>query len=220
MKRLRPSVFAFSEAGGHPANEDSFDVHAHPNDDLCEIVALGDGVGGQPGGGRAARFATHAALLAASTRLPDDLLAPSVWGPILRQVDHDTAADAETGLTTLIGLAVKGNKVAGASAGDSAVFVLDASGKGQELTQYQAKKPWVGTGEATFATFGADLVPPWQVVVMSDGVWKYAGWERVRALAAEHRGQALIDALHKAVLLPGSGGLQDDFTVIVVHSPD
>lgn len=220
MKRLRPSVFVFSEAGGHPANEDSFDVHWHPNDDLCLMVALGDGQGGRPGGGAAARFATHAALLGAAAQLPDDLLAPSVWGPILRKVDHDTAADPLDGLTTLIGLAVKGNKVAGASAGDSAVYALDETGKGQELTRYQAKNPPVGSGEATFATFGMDLTPPWQVVVMSDGVWKFAGWDRVRSLAAEHRGQALIDALHRAVLLPGNGGLQDDFTIIVVHSPD
>ena len=52
---------------------------------------------------------------------------------------------------------------------------------------------------------------------MSDGVWKYAGWETVREVALETSGQACIDALREKALLPGSGRLQDDFTLVVLE---
>jgi hypothetical protein len=55
---------------------------------------------------------------------------------------------------------------------------------------------------------------------MSDGVWKYAGWDRVRRTASGMLGQPLIDALRKLAGLPGSGRLQDDFTLIALQERD
>ena len=50
---------------------------------------------------------------------------------------------------------------------------------------------------------------------MSDGVWKYAGWQKIIELASEQRGQALLNAIQSAARLKGSGRFPDDFTVVM-----
>ena len=171
-------------------------------------------MGGQPNGGPAARLAVRTALDAATNLRPDDIH----WPDILRQADATVAADAGAGLTTLVGFAVRGNLVQGASCGDSAVLLLDAGGKAAEVTARQTKNPPVGSGEAFSIPFTAEMTAPWLVLAMTDGVWKYAGWHRIKEAAARFRGGRLIDAL-KALLarLPGSGKFQDDFTLIVIQ---
>ena len=55
---------------------------------------------------------------------------------------------------------------------------------------------------------------------MSDGVWKYAGWERIRKAMKTLRGQPLIDALQEAARMKGSKTFQDDFTLIAIQDQD
>jgi hypothetical protein len=55
------------------------------------------------------------------------------------------------------------------------------------------------------------------VLALTDGVWKYVGWDRILQLAARERGPALLFALQEAGRLPGNGGFQDDFTVVLVE---
>jgi hypothetical protein len=50
---------------------------------------------------------------------------------------------------------------------------------------------------------------------MSDGVWKYVGWERLMQAAAASRGDALLEALKGLARLPGSGRFPDDFTLVL-----
>ena len=52
---------------------------------------------------------------------------------------------------------------------------------------------------------------------MTDGVWKYAGWDKLVALATANRGRAVIDAALAACRLR-SGALPDDFTMVVWQS--
>ena len=66
-------------------------------------------------------------------------------------------------------------------------------------------------------SFGANLGPPWTVLAMSDGVWKYVGWERVIETVRRERGAALLADLQRAARLPGSGRFQDDFTVVLLE---
>ena len=58
----------------------------------------------------------------------------------------------------------------------------------QELTSSQRKNPPVGSGGAIFVPFACRLIRPWQVLAMSDGVWKYAGWEAIRDVATREKG--------------------------------
>lgn len=80
------------------------------------------------------------------------------------------------------------------------------------------KNPPVGSGEAEFVPFAAALSEPRAVVAMSDGVWKYAGWDRLVRAAADLSGGDLLGALTPAARLPGSGRFPDDFTVVVFEA--
>jgi PPM family protein phosphatase len=71
------------------------------------------------------------------------------------------------------------------------------------------------SAEARFAPFGAALVAPWSVVACSDGVWKFAGWERVLEAVRVERGQQLLERLQSFVRASNSGKFHDDFTVVL-----
>lgn len=85
------------------------------------------------------------------------------------------------------------------------------------VTGRQTKDPPVGSGEAFFVPFTAELTAPWVVIAMTDGVWKYAGWHRIKEAATRLRGRPLIDELQALARLPGSGEFQDDFTLILIQ---
>lgn len=211
------SVQACSEVGGHRLNEDAFRVQAHPLDPDCWLCFVADGQGGQAGGGPAALLACETALAAALRSRPDRLIDPPLWTGILREADAAVAADPGAGFTTLVGLCVSKGRVIGASSGDSAALLVSA-GKGNELTAGQQKNPPVGSGAALAVPFAAAVKAPWRMVVMSDGVWKYVGWNRIVEVVCRTGGTALISELQRLARLPGSGRFQDDFTVVALES--
>jgi serine/threonine protein phosphatase PrpC len=86
------------------------------------------------------------------------------------------------------------------------------------LTSRQFKNPPVGSGAADFVPFELKLDAPWRLLVMSDGVWKYASWDRVWDCAARLAGEELIEELKAAARLPLTGEFPDDFTVVLVES--
>jgi hypothetical protein len=95
------------------------------------------------------------------------------------------------------------------------VLVAAAGQRPLEVTASQQKDPPVGSGAAHFVPFGAALVGPWAVLAMSDGVWKYAGWDRIAAAVDGERGQRLIERVQGLARLPGSGRFPDDFTIVL-----
>src|SRR5439155_3667592 len=166
-----------TEIGSGGENEDSFIVRPHPNDANCLLCAVADGVGGQSLGGPAARLACQACMDRASRTALDRLASPTSWADIVRQTDHAVAGDRSAGLTTLIGLSVSGKRVDGASVGDSAAVILELGKPMRLLTEHQRKDPPVGSGGAIGTGFSCEMIAPWKLLVMTDGVWKYAGWE-------------------------------------------
>lgn len=191
---------SFSAAGGRAVNEDAFVLQPLPNGEGW-LVALADGQGGRAGGARAAQLACEVAAHAQS----------------LTEVDTAVAADPQAGFTTLVTLRVEGDSVTGASCGDSAALAIDGSGTVAELTRHQLKNPPVGFGDATFIPFAVELVRPWKLLVITDGVWKYASWEKVRELGSRYSGEVLLRELQAAARLP-NGEFQDDFTVVLLES--
>jgi hypothetical protein len=146
---------------------------------------------------------------------PEQLTAPSSWARILGSADEAVCSDPWAGFTTLLGFCIAGGHLLGASCGDSAVLVVTAGDQPREVTASQPKYPAVGSGEARFAPFGATLVAPWAVLACSDGVWKYAGWERlVEALRVE-RGQQLAGRIQGYARVSGGGEFADDFTIVL-----
>ena len=96
------------------------------------------------------------------------------------------------------------------------MFAVSGRDRVEDLTANQRKNPPVGIpGGATFVPFATRLVGRWSVLAMSDGVWKYVGWERLVRAAAEFRGEECVSQLQRAARLPGSGRIPDDFTVVV-----
>jgi len=212
------AVHSFSEVGGHRLNEDAYCVQLHPLDVDCWLCFVADGQGGQAGGGPAAQLACRSALATAVGCRPAKLAQPSTWTEILRQADAAVAAEEGAGFTTLVGLCVYRDYVVGASSGDSAALLI-SGGNHSELTAGQHKNPPVGSGAAIGVPFAARLEQSWRLLVMSDGVWKYVGWDRVIEVACRERGPSVIAELQKSARLPGSGRFQDDFTVVLLEAP-
>jgi hypothetical protein len=202
-------AYSFSEAGGHPVNEDAFLIQHSPTNLEEYCVCMADGQGGRAGGAAAARLACSTAIAFSGS---------ASWLDKLTRADLAVAADAAAGFTTLIGFEVRGEVVVGASCGDSAVLALCGTGERTELTLNQFKNPPVGSGEATFVPFELELVRPWKLLAITDGVWKYVGWNRIDELVKNYRGEELLAVLQKAARLPGSGQFQDDFTVVLLEA--
>src|SRR6266545_5369535 len=197
-------TYSFTAAGGHPVNEDAFVLRPLPND-AGYLVALADGQGGRAGGARAAQIACRIASASAN------------WEESLPEADAAVAADPEAGFTTLVALAVEGDYLSGASCGDSAAVAVSGGSAPRVVTSRQFKNPPVGCGDATFVPFELELVRPWRVLVMSDGVWKYASWDRVWDCAVRLSGEELIAELQTAARLKTTGEFQDDFTVVLLE---
>jgi PPM family protein phosphatase len=208
-------TYSFSTAGGHLVNEDCFVLHPLPREEGF-FVALADGQGGRAGGQRAAQIACETAISRAVTQPAAVLRKRFAWVDSLTRADAAVAADASAGFCTLVGLHVTYDRVIGASCGDSAAIVA-CSATNRVLTERQTKNPPVGNGDATFVPFEMELVAPWRLMVLSDGAWKYASWDRVWD-CARLSGEALIAELQDAARLKTTGAFQDDFTVVLLES--
>jgi len=204
-----------TEPGGHEENQDRIEVRAVPGVSPCFVCAVADGQGGQAGAALAAAIACQICLDKALSFRPDKLLSPSVWSDILRQADASVADAENAGYTTLIAFCLTETMLCGGSSGDSAVLLRMADRPSCILTKNQMKNPPVGSRGAVFVPFTARLLSPWTLMAMTDGVWKYAGWETIVAAAAEGTGEAIVRQLRAKAALPRTNGLQDDFTLAI-----
>ena len=212
------NLFTFSQAGGHTANEDACLTLSHPDDDSILICALADGQGGRLGGQAAAQRACAAAVETASTYAPKQLTRTKTWSKTLGETDRATHDLPAAGATTLVALCITARVVCGASSGDSAAVLLNVYDQYHELTSGQTKNPPVGSGQAQFTPFCEQLIDPWRILLMSDGLWKYVGWRSVTTMIKRHHGAALIDALAAAARSADSGVYRDDTTIILIES--
>ncbi len=206
-----------SEAGHNHANEDAVLVRPHPEDARVLLCCLADGQGGQFGGAVAAQVAVEESVRVASTFPVKDLFHKDVWWYVIVNAADQAVWDNEgAGYTTLISLCVSEREVCGASCGDSGALLL-SGGQVTILTENQRKNPPVGSSAAHPVAFSAKLKPGWKILVMSDGVWKYVGWENMARMAATQGGEPLIAALRQAALDANAGKLDDDFSVTLLQ---
>jgi hypothetical protein len=89
---------------------------------------------------------------------------------------------------------------------------------GWEVTANQFKHPPVGSGDARFVNFATALEVAWMVLTMSDGVWKYSRWEKIKEAGSKLHGRKLADELLNSARLARTGKLQDDFTMVVLQN--
>lgn len=209
-------TFTFSESGASHINEDAVSLKPHPSDSRIWLCALADGQGGRSGGFAAANLAVSHSITSARALSANQLADCSAWERVARQADIAVQNDPQAGLTTLVCLSISTDQVCGVSSGDSAALLL-MNGKSMILTEKQAKNPPVGSGAAIFRCFSSPLVVPWKLMVMSDGVWKYLGWERLIALSQQSNRNDLISNLTDTVRSLHQGHFPDDFTVAVLQ---
>jgi serine/threonine protein phosphatase PrpC len=210
-------VECFSEAGDSHPNEDAFVVESHPLDPTLFVCLIADGQGGRAGGARAAKLACETGVALATRTAPDRLHDRATWEGVIHEIDRAVEADKESGFTTAVGFCVSFDRVVGASSGDSgALLVTDH--KVTVLTQWQNKNPPVGSGETAPVSFDTMIRSPWQLLALTDGVWKYVGWDRVIETTRRERGKDLLKELERAARLPRSGRFQDDFTAVLLES--
>ncbi len=207
--------FVHSEAGHNHTNEDCVRAEFHPYDGGTLIGVLADGQGGQFGGGTAAHLATKHCLELALARSPAELLKCETWREILQVADVTVESDGAAGFTTLIGLCVTPSQVCGASCGDGAALLIESAGF-IELTANQRKNPPIGSGGATPTTFDARRSPDSSLLMMSDGVWKFVGFDRIVQAARVSAGIDLALQLRELQLSGNGGKLPDDFSIIAV----
>ena len=173
----------YSEAGDGHSNEDLVIVRPHPGDAGVLLCSLADGQGGQVGGAAAARVAVDGSLRAASSLPTDELRQEAPWYAVVGAADEAVCEDDAAGFCSLVSLGISEREIWGASCGDSGALLL-SGGRDSLLTEDQYKNPPVGSSAARPVAFSARLEPGWTLLVVSDGVWKYVGWESISRIAA------------------------------------
>lgn len=201
---------------GYGDNQDALVMLRHPNEPELLLVAIADGQGGQPGGKTAAQLACQLIVKAASECRPMHLLWKRKWKQLLQQTDQQLRVNASAGFTTLVAFALMPNKLCGAANGDSALMLITPRAV-NVLTKGQAKNPPMGSGKAPAYAFSHPLPNPWTVLAMTDGVWKYAGWEQIQNSALNiSNPEIMIESIRKnATHLFDE--LHDDFTLLVLR---
>ena len=209
--------FIHTEPGHDHRNEDAVLVASHPHDPSVLLCALADGQGGRAGGAEASQTAVTRCIELAAAFPVNQLLEAHSWYPISSATDASVCESPGGGLTTLVGLCITDYQVCGASCGDSAVQLI-CGGQSVVLTENQRKNPPVGSGAAYPIAFNTKLTPPWKLLLMSDGVWRYVGFETIGELAARKQGQELVSSARQLQLGQSGGRLGDDFSIILVQS--
>lgn len=189
------------------------------------VLVVADGVGGRPGGGRAADEAVR--LVAAAVPAVGRPADPEAWRDVLFDADRVLSKDPAAGETTCVVVAVTAGGVAGAAVGDSEAWLVDRAGIGPAgargargitmLTPQHRRKPYLGVGQSFPMGFRAAGMGKGTLLVASDGLFKYADAEWVCAAA---RGEDLAAAAEALAELPrNSGGSFYDDVVVAVCRP-
>ncbi|WP_394833168.1 protein phosphatase 2C domain-containing protein [Pendulispora rubella] len=198
--------FATAAASYRATSEDRFVVLRTP---AGWIMCVADGVSGTPGGGKAADRFVECVRRVALQR-DSDASDPIAWAMHLGDIDSEIARDPMAGETTGIALGIVGDRIAGASCGDSRAYLLSRHGP-RELTSEQARKPRLGTGRARPCAFSVEARGV--LVLGTDGLFDYADpndmFEVVR-VPSDNGAEALVRLVrHRHRVLP------DDVAVVV-----
>lgn len=169
------------------------------------VLVVADGAGGAGGGGEAAD-AVIRAVGAAALRGDRD------WVQILHDVDRRLL---DRGWTTAVVVELRGDRVIGASVGDSRAW-LYREALVSELTAEQQRKPLLGTGRAAPEAFETRCAEKDWLFLATDGLCNYMPMGEIGGMVAD--GQAL-DAVVERCRLP-DGGLPDDAAIISCHLTD
>ena len=141
------------------------------------------------------------------------MLAPKTWVSWLKKLDSALLGGSQS---TFLAVAVAGDHLVGASAGDSQAYLLGAEGGLQYLTS-SADKSRLGSGEVKPFTFCVTIKPRDIVLLMTDGAWTPLGpyliEKAVRGAALQHFAEVPVALLDAA----GKTGRWDDMMVVALR---
>ncbi len=204
-----------TEPGGKEENEDCLLMRPHPQDNSVWIACIADGQGGRSNGGVAAQTACASYYEKASRLFSRDLFDPKTQQDLFHQVDQAVALTE--GFTTFIAVIFDPSCLIGGSSGDSKVYATTGQSSMEELTIQQRKNPPVGSGEAVFEIFTRPLFPKLRLLMVTDGVWKYAGYENVKNALEADAFSEVATVLRAATLTRCGTTLPDDFSLIGIE---
>jgi serine/threonine protein phosphatase PrpC len=172
------------------------------------LLALADGAGNSGSGAVAAERVVQCVA-----ELTEDA-GSADWFDVLLALDDELSRSGSGGQTTAAVACVSGNRITGASVGDSSAWIVSRAGEVTDLTARQRRRPLLGSGEALPVVFEAELNGS-RLLIATDGLTKYATVEHVCALALQGTVSEAADALANCVRLP-SGAVPDDVAVVLV----
>ena len=177
------------------------------------LLALADGQGGREGGALAARLALQSALdYLESIPNPDAhtlLTAISV-------ADEAVETREDAGYSTLILLVCQQNQIVGASVGDSMTLQITAN-RSIELSERQRKNPPLGSGAAVGAQFAVQAQMGDQILLMSDGVFRFVGLECIERICRHSDDLAVLPDLLSLQNRSDTGDLPDDWSAMLLR---
>lgn len=172
------------------------------------VLVVADGAGGTGGAAEAAEMA-----ISMVEQFAETLSTPEACCKLLLRIDSELSRHAAGGQTTCVIAVVSSSTIYGASIGDSAAWLIGASGV-TNLTEFQMRKPLVGSGAAHPAPFQHPRLKT-QLMLASDGLVKYTSSERIAEIVIRADVFSSVRNLVESVRYR-SGALPDDIAVILV----
>ncbi len=195
----------------HPNRENQDQIEARHLQN-ARLVALADGAGGQAGGALAARLAVSTAL--DFLERADDPFDLDTLRTAISLADEAVEAHPDAGFSTLIVLACDDTRIAGASVGDSMALHIFPESE-VELSDKQRKRPPLGSGNCLATAFRAQVKEGEQLLVMSDGVFRFVE-SRLAPICRESSDFDALPGLLALQMRPNSE-LFDDWSAILIR---
>ena len=174
------------------------------------VLVVADGAGGMSGGAEAADFVVRGIR----RTINSTNLNPQGICDLLTNIDQEMAGIGAYGETTCVVLVASDNNIIGASVGDSGAWVIREDAL-DNLTEYQHRKPFLGSGRAIPTGFSRGKLQG-TLFVASDGLLKYTSPEKIAAAARipnlEQAAQGLVNLVRYS-----SGALPDDVSILLAR---
>ena len=204
--QVQMEIYASSRSqDGGTINQDAFLIGRGGR----PYAALADGSGNAQ---QVARRALGVFERLMSEATGDQVALFSTWENWVRLLDSALLGGPQS---TFLAIAVLDERVVGACAGDSRLYLLPGEGEVRILTE-DAPKARLGSGKAAPQAIHQRVQPGDVLLLMSDGAWTPLGLPKLQALRAKalHRHPSEFPGL--ILDEAGKHGRADDMTVVVV----
>jgi serine/threonine protein phosphatase PrpC len=133
------------------------------------------------------------------------------WSSWLKTIDASLLGGPQT---TFVGAAMVDDRLLGACAGDSRVYLVNESGV---HILNETSSPRLGSGQAEPSPIHVRLAPRDVVLLMSDGAWTPLSFPVIHRTVVAHTMKHASEMPSALLDLAGARGRADDMTVVSMH---